>query len=188
MSQSVLGSLIFQDNSSSPRDFVAVSAQNSAIADLHYEFHTASSQYGNGMQATTMITGKTAKVAPLVVMAQMEWIGRQLGSMKMLVTRPPVEQPMTSLCLPGTAPGSRYFLLDRSNSGMKSQYTWTKNGTTYVLTGPAGEPLARYERSSENSAPNAVLQFYFDDKFLLLMALISLTLNRWLDGPNSPLR
>lgn len=84
---------------------MAVSAQTSSIADLHYEFHTASSQYGNGMQATTTIAGKTAKVAPLVTLAQMEWIGRQLGSLKMHITRPTVEQPMTSLVLPGAVSG-----------------------------------------------------------------------------------
>jgi hypothetical protein len=98
------GSLIFQDGASE-RDFVAVSAQNSSIVDLHYEFRTLSSQYGNGMQTQTMITGRTVKTAPLVVVAQMDWIGRQLGNLKMLITRPTVEQPMASLCLPGPAAG-----------------------------------------------------------------------------------
>ncbi len=104
MSQTVLASLVIQDGTSE-RDLVALSAQDSSIADLHYEFNTAASQYGNGMQTTTLITGKTAKGAPMVVMAQMDWIGRQLGSMKMHITRPPVEQPMTSLCMPGVVAG-----------------------------------------------------------------------------------
>jgi hypothetical protein len=101
----IAGSLIFQDGASE-RDFVAVSGQTSSIQDLHYEFRTSTSQYGNGMQTQTMITGRTAKIAPLVVLAQMDWVGRQLGNLKMLVTRPPVEQPMASLCLPGAAAGS----------------------------------------------------------------------------------
>jgi hypothetical protein len=98
-------SLIFQDGASE-REFVAVSAQESSIQDLHYEFRTSPSQYGNGMQTQTLITGRTAKIAALVVLAQMDWVGRQVGNLKMLVTRPPVEQPMASLCLPGATPGS----------------------------------------------------------------------------------
>jgi len=106
MSQATVttGSLIFQDGASE-RDFVTVSAQNSAIQDLQYEFRTSSSQYGNGMQTRTTVLGRTAKAEPSVMLAQMEWTGRQLGSLKVLVTRPPVEQPMASLCLPGPAAG-----------------------------------------------------------------------------------
>jgi hypothetical protein len=57
------------------------------------------------MQTQTVITGRTAKIAPLVVLARMDWVGRQVGNLKMLVTRPTVEQPMASLCLPGATPG-----------------------------------------------------------------------------------
>ncbi|PVG00219.1 hypothetical protein CPB86DRAFT_729757, partial [Serendipita vermifera] len=182
------GSLIFQDGISE-RDFVVVSAQNSAIPDLHYEFRTVQAEYGNGTVFHTNVSSRTQKQSPLVVLARMEWISRQIGTVKMLLTRPLTELPMASLCLPGSNPGSRYFILDLNASGTRSQYTWTRTNAIYVLTGPGETLLARYERLSSPSQPppHAVLHFYFQNNMLLLMALLSLTLNRWMDGPNSPI-
>lgn len=77
--------------------------------------------------------------------------------------------------------------MDLTGSGTKSQYVWARDKSSYTLTGPGNTLLARYERNQTSSQPpHACMDIFFHDKTLLLMALVTLTLNRWLDGPNSP--
>ncbi|KAG8867510.1 hypothetical protein FRC20_005577 [Serendipita sp. 405] len=197
MSQPVSGSLLFQDGTSE-RDFIAVSAQNSSVPDLHYEFRTSSSQYGNGTQVNTTVTGRastsmhhssssgSSTTTAMVLFAEIGWVSNKMGTVKVYITRPPLELATASLCLPGGKIGSRCFLMNWNGVEAKSQFTWTRDNSAYTLTGPNSDVLARYERCQEPTPHHAVMHFYFEDRLTMLMVLLSLTLNRWLDGPNSP--
>lgn len=99
MSQAT-ASLIFQDGASE-RDFIAVSAQNSAITDLHYEFRTVSTEYGNGTQLNTVVTGRLPGQTVPIALARIEWLGRAIGSVRIFISNPPTEHGGASLCLPG---------------------------------------------------------------------------------------
>jgi hypothetical protein len=104
MSQAAPGSLIFEDGASE-RDLIAVSAQTSAITDLHYEFRTVTTEYGNGTQLSTVVTGRVVGQASPVALARIEWLGRAIGSVKIFVSSPPTEHGGASLCLPGSQAG-----------------------------------------------------------------------------------
>ncbi|KAG8753586.1 hypothetical protein FRC14_005897 [Serendipita sp. 396] len=145
MSQPVSGSLLFQDGTSE-RDFIAVSAQNSSVPDLHYEFRTSSSQYGNGTQVNTTVTGRASTsmhhssssgssiTTAMVLFAEIGWVSNKMGTVKVYITRPPLELATASLCLPGGKIGQAYF----TSSKRKGPF-WGK--TDYCLASSTPFPL-----------------------------------------------
>ncbi|KAG8780292.1 hypothetical protein FS842_007465 [Serendipita sp. 407] len=152
MSQPVSGSLLFQDGTSE-RDFIAVSAQNSSVPDLHYEFRTSSSQYGNGTQVNTTVTGRASTsmhhssssgssiTTAMVLFAEIGWVSNKMGTVKVYITRPPLELATASLCLPGGKIGSRCFLMNWNGVEAKSQFTWTRDNSAYTVSPKSRFPI-----------------------------------------------
>ncbi|KAG8826474.1 hypothetical protein FRC19_008828 [Serendipita sp. 401] len=159
MSQPVSGSLLFQDGTSE-RDFIAVSAQNSSVPDLHYEFRTSSSQYGNGTQVNTTVTGRASTsmhhssssgssiTTAMVLFAEIGWVSNKMGTVKVYITRPPLELATASLCLPGGKIGSRCFLMNWNGVEAKSQFTWTRDNSAYTRRASSVRTVSRTNPSS----------------------------------------
>lgn len=115
MSQSQEISLLFQDGVSE-RDFIAVNSQSGVAPDLYFEFRTVMnmSHYGSGSQLQTLVYGPVGYQSSQPLLARFDWVARLVGSFKIFITNPVLEQPMASLCVPQTPTYVYMITLSRS--------------------------------------------------------------------------
>ncbi|KII89003.1 hypothetical protein PLICRDRAFT_592850 [Plicaturopsis crispa FD-325 SS-3] len=151
-----------------PRDGCIIIGED--VQPIYYEFETQSSHAGS---RTTVLRNSGE------VVAWCDWApGDNLG----LITLGNRQFHMSQLVLPGSTATARMFI---SADGNRYEWRqWQNDQNSYdLLSGPNTRigMFQRYHQETPVGPSYAMFKYTFVNESLLLEALISLSLNRWMD-------
>lgn len=167
---STLPYLVFFTGRDDPRDCMIIGEDEKHV---FFEFETTD-------MCTTIFSDRQPAVT-------LHWAGGHsgLGSAHFLTLGEAREIPMERLIMPGSSPNARRFV-SATDDGV---YEWRRSyedPTSYELwAGPnLNVQIAafhKFDHSTPVGMSHATLQYCFANGLLLLEALVTLNLNRWLD-------
>lgn len=165
---STLPYLVFFTGRDDPRDCMVIGEDEKPV---FFEFETTD-------MCTTILSDRQPAVA-------LHWAGSHpgLGSAHFLTLENVREVPIERLIMPGSSPHARRFVSATDDR----VYEWRRSyedPTSYELWAGPNAQIAifhKFQHSTPVGMSHATLQYCFTDGLLLIEALVTLNLNRWLD-------
>lgn len=165
---STLPYLVFFTGRDDPRDCMIIGEDQKYV---FFEFETTD-------MCTTVFSDRQPAVA-------LHWASGHpgLGTARFLTHEHAREIPIERLIMPGSSPLDRRFVSATDDR----VYEWRRSyedPTSYELWAGPNAQIAifhKFQHSTPVGMSHATLQYCFTDALLLLEALVTLNLNRWLD-------